>query len=96
MPGLGIGILWFGYSVLYYGVTQVNSGTWGYLDLVIPSRWTAAKAAQPRDGGGQTSSIHPADNPAAGNPYAVEAGKPSASSKGGTQTTPKKGIKVLP
>ena len=51
MPSVGIGILWFGYSVLYYGITQVNGGTWGFLDLVVPSRWTAEKAAQPRDSG---------------------------------------------
>jgi hypothetical protein len=50
MAGLGIGIAWLGYWVLYYGVTQVQSGNWGFLDLGIPSRWANA-AATPKDDG---------------------------------------------
>ena len=49
MAGLGILVTWFGYSVLYYGITQVQGGNWGYLDLIAPGRWTAAVAATPRD-----------------------------------------------
>ena|SRR5580658_4643941 len=44
MAGLGIGIAWFGYSILYYGVTQVQGGNWGLLDLMVPSRWATAAA----------------------------------------------------
>jgi hypothetical protein len=54
MAGLGILIAWSGYSVLYYGLTQIQGGNWGYLDMVIPSRWTATVAATPKDGGGGT------------------------------------------
>jgi hypothetical protein len=50
MAGLGIGIAWLGYWVLYYGVTQVQGGNWGFLDLGIPSRWANA-AATPKDDG---------------------------------------------
>ena len=54
MVGLGVGIVWVGYSLVYYGLTQVNGGNWGYLDLVIPSRWTSAKAQVPTDQGTQS------------------------------------------
>lgn len=57
MVGAGIVVLWFGYAVAYYGLTQIGvgapkgegGGNWGFLDLIVPSRW--AKAADtPRDG----------------------------------------------
>lgn len=47
--GLGLAVAFFGYSVLYYGLTQVHSGNWSYLDLVLPKRWTAQVAQTPRD-----------------------------------------------
>jgi hypothetical protein len=50
MAGLGIGIAFVGYSVMYYGVTQVQGGNWGLLDLVLPSKWATA-ALTPRDDG---------------------------------------------
>ena len=50
MAGLGIGIAWAGYALLYYGVTQVQGGNWGLLDLCIPSRWAAA-SGNPKDDG---------------------------------------------
>jgi hypothetical protein len=50
VAGLGIGIAWFGYWVMYYGVTQIQGGNWGFLDLGLPSRWANA-AGTPRDGG---------------------------------------------
>jgi hypothetical protein len=55
LPALGIGIAFFGYWVMYYGLTQVQSGNWGFLDLGIPSRWTAQVAATPKDSGGPTA-----------------------------------------
>ena len=42
MAGLGIGIAWFGYAVLYYGVTQVTGDNYGFLDLILPGRWAKA------------------------------------------------------
>jgi hypothetical protein len=51
LSALGIGAIWFGYSLSYYGLTQLQGGRWGYLDLVWPARWTATKAQLPRDNG---------------------------------------------
>jgi hypothetical protein len=66
MVGLGIIIGWGGYAVMYYGITQVQSGNWGFLDLIVPGRWTAAVANTPKDTG-QTSNAQvnqpPAVNP---------------------------------
>jgi hypothetical protein len=47
---VGLITLLLGYSVAYYGITQVQHGNWGYLDLLLPSRWPA-KASVPRDSG---------------------------------------------
>jgi hypothetical protein len=49
---IGLGVTYVGYSLLYYGLTQVQGGNWGLLDLMLPSRWTPEKAATPRDGVG--------------------------------------------
>ena len=38
MAGLGLGVLFAGYWVAYYGITQVQGGNWGFLDLGLPSR----------------------------------------------------------
>ena len=57
MAGLGILIAWFGYGVMYYGITQVQSGNWGFLDLMIPGRWTPATASTPRDQGASTPTV---------------------------------------
>ncbi len=48
---LGSTMLWLGYATAYYGLTQVQGGNWGFLDLALPSRWPAA-ANIPRDGAG--------------------------------------------
>jgi len=74
VAGLGILVTWFGYSVLYYGVTQVQGGNWGYLDLIAPGRWTAAVAATPRDAPGGTATVAGGLGsavPTAGNPAGV-------------------------
>ena len=62
MAGFGLGIAFVGYWVMYYGITQVQGGNWGLLDLGLPSRWTPAKASQPTDaqlasGGGAGTGI---------------------------------------
>ena len=49
MIGLGVVVVFVGYSVLYYGLTQIKGGNWGLLDLTIPKRWTRAVAATPKD-----------------------------------------------
>ena len=56
MLAVGSGVAFLGYAILYYGLTQVQSGNWGFLDLVIPSRWTPEVAATPKDGGITTGS----------------------------------------
>ncbi len=49
--GLGIGTIFVGYSLAYYGITQIQGGRWGLLDLVVPGRWTSAKSKLRRDNG---------------------------------------------
>jgi hypothetical protein len=49
VPGIAIALLFLGYSTGYYGITQIQGGNWGFLDLVVPSRWASA-ASTPRDG----------------------------------------------
>jgi len=46
---VGLGVTFIGYSVAYYGITQIQGGNWGYLDLVWPPRWTPEVAATARD-----------------------------------------------
>ena len=47
MAGLGLGVLFAGYWVAYYGITQVQGGNWGFLDLGLPSRAGGLKDMQP-------------------------------------------------
>jgi hypothetical protein len=46
---LGVGVAFFGYSLLYYGITQIQGGNWGYLDLIVPNRWNSQIAKTPKD-----------------------------------------------
>ena len=48
MPLLAFGTIFFGYSILYYGITQVRGANWGLLDLMIPGKFDASI---PTDGG---------------------------------------------
>lgn len=48
---LGSTMLWLGYATAYYGLTQIQGGNWGFLDLTLPTHWPAA-ANIPRDGAG--------------------------------------------
>ena len=50
MIPVGLAVTLLGYSVFYYGVTQIKGGNWGYLDLTLPTRWSSQAAATPRDG----------------------------------------------
>ena len=51
MPLVGFGIVFLGYSVFYYGLTQVQGQNYGLFDLVIPGRFAKAKD-NPRDPSG--------------------------------------------
>lgn len=42
MPAVGLAFLFLGYSVTYYGLTQVRGQNYGLLDLVLPGRWVNA------------------------------------------------------
>jgi len=55
MAGLGIGVFFVGYSVFYYGLSQVTSHNYGFLDLVVPSKWAAAELSPPPTDGGLPS-----------------------------------------
>lgn len=55
MLGLGLAISFTGYSLVYYGLTQLRGGNWGLLDLVIPSKWTPQVANLPMDNGSTLS-----------------------------------------
>jgi hypothetical protein len=50
VAGLGLGIVFVGYWVLYYGITQVKGDNYGFLDLGLPSR-ADGLAAIPSDSG---------------------------------------------
>ena len=63
MPIVGFGIAFAGYSLLYYGLTQVRGFNFGLLDLVIPGRF-AAVAGNPKDGGGYEGSPGSVGGPA--------------------------------
>ena len=49
MLAVGIGVTLVGYAIFYYGLTQVQGGNWGLLDLTLPSRW-ATHSGIPKDG----------------------------------------------
>lgn len=51
MFGVAVGTLYVGYSLVYYGASQLRGGNWGLLDLTVPSRWTVGVAATPTDTG---------------------------------------------
>lgn len=55
MVGVGLGISFVGYTLIYYGLTQVRGGNWGLFDLVFPSRWTTQTANTPMDNGSTLS-----------------------------------------
>jgi hypothetical protein len=40
---VGLGVLFAGYSISYYGVTQLRGQNFGFLDLVLPGRWLKIK-----------------------------------------------------
>jgi predicted dienelactone hydrolase len=45
---IGLGVLFAGYTVTYYGISQLRGQNLGFLDIVVPSRWLKL-ATGPRD-----------------------------------------------
>lgn len=92
MAGLGIAIAWVGYATLYYGVTQIQGGNFGFLDLILPGRWALA-AGTPYDNG--SSATVPA-SPVAGvaTPTTTSGGGPTK--LGPTQVNPGSGVARTP
>ena len=43
MPIFGIGLLFAGYSLAYYGASQTQGWNFGLLDLTIPGRWSKVR-----------------------------------------------------
>ena len=64
MKFVGLAVLFTGYSVTYYGLTQIKGGNWGVLDLTLPTRWANAQSI-PKDGqsAAGTSPQKPAASP---------------------------------
>ena len=54
MFAVGLGTTWLGYSLFYYGLTQVQSGNWGYFDLILPSRAVHLASIARDDGSART------------------------------------------
>ncbi len=98
MAGLGIAIAWVGYATLYYGVTQVQGGNWGFLDLILPGRWAGA-AATPRDNGstpGVSASAAAANASAATAAASPPASKSTVSPSGTVSKPNPQGVNSLP
>ena len=89
MPLVGFGIVFLGYSVFYYGLTQVQGQNYGLFDLVIPGRFARAKD-NPRDpsGNAPTSAAvsSTADQIVSGAP-GTTGGVPSSAPPTGAATT---------
>jgi hypothetical protein len=62
MPALGIGVAFLGYTLFYYGVTQVRGENYGFLDLLLPGKFSKiVSGVKPaKDGEKPASSIPPA------------------------------------
>jgi hypothetical protein len=90
VPILGFGVTFLGYSIFFYGLTQVRGGNWGLLDLIVPGRFDGSVATdsggqQGASGGGSTQAIPPQKITQTGPNSATTSGSPGA---GVTQTAP--------
>ena len=48
---IGGGVLLSGYTLTYWGLSQISGGNWGLLDVLLPSKATAQKLnGIPKDG----------------------------------------------
>ena len=50
MLALGIGVAWFGYALLFWGVAFISGKTLGFLTVIWPTRWAKrhASTAKPK------------------------------------------------
>ena len=64
----GIGALWLGYGVLYYGYNRITGGNDKFISLLWPGRYSPT--ARDDWSGGATSSTSTATTPAAKKPAA--------------------------
>lgn len=90
MLGVGLFVIWVGYSLAYYGVDQVRHGNNGLLDLMIPGRYknvpadssapapVASSAGPPGQGGAVATKGNPSGT-AIIFPTARPAGAPAGS-----------------
>jgi hypothetical protein len=72
MAGIGVFVLWLGYSLAFYGTDQIRGGNNGLLSLMIPGKYVE----QPRDSaaaGGGTAVTGGPVSPSPSNPAGVAA-----------------------
>jgi hypothetical protein len=99
MPLLGIGVVFLGYSVLYYGITQVRGANWGLLDLVIPGKFDPSIPYDPGSSSGGNGSPGSVGGPPAapGTAGGLPIVTPNPSGTGGTTSgTPGVGVTQPP
>jgi hypothetical protein len=49
--------MFVGYSVFYYGITQIRSQNYGFLDLVLPSKWQTVRLTPPGPDSGASNTL---------------------------------------
>ena len=47
---VGLAVTFIGYSVAYYGITQVQGGNWGLFDLMVPGKYSPDRSEERRVG----------------------------------------------
>jgi hypothetical protein len=63
MPLVGFGVAFLGYSLFYYGLTQVRGQNYGLLDLVIPGRFAKAANNPPDSSATASADVTPTTTP---------------------------------
>lgn len=61
MLGVGVFVVWVGYSLAFYGIDQIRGGNNGLLSLMIPGKYTNQRT----DAGSSQSAVAEADSAAA-------------------------------
>lgn len=72
----GIGFLWLGYSVLYYGYNRITGGNDKFLDLIYPGRYHAVTRDNGSGGASAGSSAGASTPKAAAKPKAAATSSP--------------------
>jgi hypothetical protein len=81
----GIGFLWIGYSVLYYGYNRITGGNDKFLDLIYPGRYHAVTRDN-GSGGASSGSNAGASTPKAAPKAAATSPAAPAVTTGNTRT----------